>query len=544
MTDPRDSFPSSAGGGEIEALDIRVPLLRLKGSSWDAVALETWLEALSGLLAPELPHDLMALWVYPPQGPAVLLGPSELAQDSLEVPTPAPHLGQDELYTMEQRIRRAGYASVVAMAVPHGDRDVGLMLLADLRPARYGLPEAVLLRNVADSLGPTLARIARQGRGPAEAPREDGTPPPPERRRSEPGRKLAELHALLAKLGLAESASRTPREFAEFISSALQPMLPHDRVQVLVPDASAQEHYRFDGHGPGTFWSDPALVVTRDQFDPAAVFGDADELLVNDTEAPGAPRAWCPDGPGKGRGEPLARSVIGVRLLSQTRVAGYLLLGGNGPAFFQQEDLDLLRQVAPMVAVRVDSFLLAWQVQVMRSHLSVLRNVPAHLGRIAEVLATTAHAGAATRLFAREAATVLPFDRMEFSLRLGEADEVVVLAPGEARPLPDLPLVSVAGTELGRVLRGELPYAYASARRQLETEFNAGQPTAALVVPLRVAGRIFGCLTLLAAGADAFTRADIALAQQLADVVAPHLELIRRASLTPAPPVPGWRRRS
>ena len=543
MTDHRDSYRSSPEGGEIEALDLRVPLLRLKGSSWDAVALETWLEALSGLLAPELPHDLMALWVYPPEGPAVLVGPSALAQDNLEVPTPAPHLGQDELYTMEQRIRAAGFASAVCMAVPHGDRDVGLLLLADLRPACYGLPEAVLLRNVADSLGPTLARVARQGREPLDPPREDGSPPPPERRRSEPGRKLVELHALLAKLGLAESASRTPREFSDFVSQALQPMLPHDRIQVLVPDASAQEHYRFDRHGPGTFWSDPALVVTRAQFDPAALFGDADDILVGDTNAHAAPHAWCPDAPGQGGGEPLARSVIGVRLLSQTRVAGYLLLGGNGPNFFRQDDLELLRQVAPLTAVRVDSFLLAWQVQVMRSHLSVLRNVPAHLGRIAEVLATTAHVGAATRLFAREASTVLPFDRMEFSLRLGEADEVVIVAAGDSRPLPDLPLVSVAGTELGRVMRGELPHAYASARRQLDHELGAGQPTAALVVPLRVAGRIFGCLTLLAAGADAFTRADIALAQQLADVVAPHLELMRRASLSPPPVSPGWRRR-
>jgi GAF domain-containing protein len=63
------------------------------------------------------------------------------------------------------------------------------------------------------------------------------------------------------------------------------------------------------------------------------------------------------------------------------------------------------------------------------------------------------------------------------------------------------------------------------------------------VVPLRVGGRIFGCLTLLAAGADAFTRADIALAQQLADVIAPHLELQRRASLSSPPVAPGWRRR-
>ncbi len=543
MNDHRDSYRSSSQGGEIEALDVRVPLLRLKGSTWDAVALETWLEALSGLLAPELPHDLMALWVYPPEGPAVLVGPSALAQDNLEVPMPAPHLGQDELYTMEQRIRTAGYASVVCMAVPHGDRDVGLLLLADLRQGSYGLPEAVLLRNVADSLGPTLARVARQGREPLAPAREDGSPPPPERRRSEPGRKLVELHELLAKLGLAESASRTPREFSEFVSQALQPMLPHDRIQILVPDASAQEHYRFDRHGPGTFWSDPALVVTKEQFAPAARFGDADEILVADTHAEHAAPSWCPDAPGQGRDPTIARSVIGVRLLSQTRVAGYLLLGGNGPGFFRPEDLELLRQVAPLVAVRVDSFLLAWQVQVMRSHLSVLRNVPAHLGRIAEVLATTAHVGAATRLFAREASTVLPFDRMEFALRLGEADEVVIVAPGDARPLPDLPLMSVAGTELGRVLRGELPHAYASARRQLEAEKAGGQPTAALVVPLRVAGRIFGCLTLLAAGADAFTRADIALAQQLADVVAPHLELTRRGSLSSPPVSPSWRRR-
>ncbi len=543
MNHDRGSFPSSSQGSEIEDLDMRVPLLRLKGNSWDEVALETWLEALSGLLAPELPHDLMALWVYPPNGPAVLVGPSALAQDHLEIPAPAPHLGQDELYTMEQRIRTAGYASVVCMAVPHGDRDVGLLLLADLRPARYGLPEAVLLRNVADSLGSTLARVARQGRDSLPPPRVDGTPPPPERRRSEPGRKLLELNALLANLGLAESASRTPREFTEFVSKAVQSMLPHDRIQLLVPDASAQEHYRFDRHGPGTFWSDPALVVTRAQFDPAALFGDADDILVGDTGTGQGLLAWCPDTPGGGAAPAAARSVVGVRLLSQTRVAGYLLLGGDGPDFFRREDLELLRQVAPLVAVRVDSFLLAWQVQVMRSHLSVLRNVPAHLGRIAEVLATTAHVGAATRLFAREASTVLPFDRMEFSLKLGEADEVVIVSPGDARPLPDVPLVSVAGTELGRVLRGELPHAYASARRQLERETGPTRPTAALVVPLRVGGRIFGCLTLLAAGADAFTRADIALAQQLADVVAPHLELLRRAALSPSPLAQGWRRR-
>jgi hypothetical protein len=59
-----------------------------------------------------------------------------------------------------------------------------------------------------------------------------------------------------------------------------------------------------------------------------------------------------------------------------------------------------------------------------------------------------------------------------------------------------------------------------------------------------VAGRVFGGVTLLAAGLESFTRADIALAQQLADLIAPHLELLRRASMAPSPVAPAWRRRS
>ena len=305
MSDHRDSFRSSSEGSEIEALDVRVPLLRLKGSSWDAVALETWLEALSGLLAPELPHDLMALWVYPPEGPAVLVGPSALGpgQSRSADARPAPRAGRALHHGAADPDRRLRVGRLHGRA-PRRPRRRASSSSPTFATLATDLPEAVLLRNVADSLGPTLARVARQGREPLEPPREDGSPPPPERRRSEPGRKLVELHALLAKLGLAESASRTPREFSEFVSQALQPMLPHDRIQILVPDASAQEHYRFDRHGPGTFWSDPALVVTKDQFDPAALFGDADEILVGDTSAQSGHAAWCPDAPGQGRGEP------------------------------------------------------------------------------------------------------------------------------------------------------------------------------------------------------------------------------------------------
>jgi len=58
----------------------------------DPVALATWHEALSNTVAVEVPHDLMGLWLYPAHGGVVLLAPSELAQDDLIVPVPAPQL--------------------------------------------------------------------------------------------------------------------------------------------------------------------------------------------------------------------------------------------------------------------------------------------------------------------------------------------------------------------------------------------------------------------------------------------------------------------
>jgi hypothetical protein len=39
-----------------------------------------------------------------------------------------------------------------------------------------------------------------------------------------------------------------------------------------------------------------------------------------------------------------------------------------------------------------------------------------------------------------------------------------------------------------------------------------------------------------------FGRGDVEIAQQLADLVAPHLELIRRAAMAPPPMMPGWKR--
>jgi GAF domain-containing protein len=192
-----------------------------------------------------------------------------------------------------------------------------------------------------------------------------------------------------------------------------------------------------------------------------------------------------------------------------------------------------LQEVAPLVAARVEAHLLAFQAQVLRSHVGILRNVPASLARAAELLATTPQPGAALGLVAREAASLLPFGRLEVALRTGTGEEVATLRAGETRPLAELPSASAAGTDLARVLRGEQPHAIARGAP-------GGEVTGALIVPLRVAGRITGALLLHAAGPEGFGRPDAALAQQFADVLAPHLELARRApgSAAPHPPVP------
>jgi GAF domain-containing protein len=172
---------------------------------------------------------------------------------------------------------------------------------------------------------------------------------------------------------------------------------------------------------------------------------------------------------------------------------------------------------------------------VLRSNLSVLRHIPMHLSRIAEQLATLPLLGEGTRLFATQANALLPVDRIEFAVRLGDEHRVAIVEPGDPTPLADRPQQALGGTLVGQVIRGEVPY--------LLTDEDGGMgPVSILVVPLRVAGTILGALAMTAISAATFTRTDMAVAQQLGDLIAPHLEVLRRATLAPPAFTPGWKR--
>ena len=208
-----------------------VPLLRVEQALADPDALATWYAALSSAVSPDVPHQLLALWLYPWDGGAVLVGPEALAQDHLHVPLPDPQVVPAAVAVLEATVRRAGYGSVAAVPIRSGRRDVGLLLAADLAPGRYGDREMLGLELVAERLSPMLGRLARQW----------GT--------SAGAGQMARVAALVDVVAFATTEADTPRRFVGELSRALEPLLPHDRLELLLANADGTRAYRLGEQG-------------------------------------------------------------------------------------------------------------------------------------------------------------------------------------------------------------------------------------------------------------------------------------------------------
>lgn len=509
---PGDAFPPSAA----EPL---VPILRLDRGGADREELETWHQALSNALTADVRHDLLALWLYPSAGGVVLLGPEALAQDDLSVPLPSPQLQPEQLAILEEIIRDAGYRSAATFPIRFGRRDVGLMLLASLEAGRYRGMDLMVLRLAAQRLAPSLGRLARQWDGP-------------------PAHGPERIARLLEAVAEASAAGTTPQRFALALSHALEPLIPHDRLELMLSGPAGGSHYRLGEHLGGPLWTDPSLVLESTSLDLAGLAAPHGRVLLGDAgRDPRWPRGYFTATDLAGAE---LRAVVGARATGPTRLTSYLLLGSVGPDLYDEADAELLGKVAALIAPQVA--LLVEQSARERAVAPVPAPVPGpepaaepalpgRLLEIGEVLALGTDPREATRRVAELAGRFLPFDDLHFALRLSEGDRVVLLDPGERRPLPDLASVPVAGTALGEVLQGELPDLFALA-----------QGEARLIVPLRVAGRVHGALVLTAAPPAVLNRAHVEPAQRLADVIAPHLELLRRAAMLPPPFRPGWKR--
>ncbi len=506
--EPADD-PLSAVGSEP-----LVPILRTDAGQIDPVALGTWHQALSNTLSVEVPHDLMALWLYPSQGGIALVGPAELAADDLPIPIPSPHLTSEQLSQIEKIVLTAGYGSATCLPIRFGKRDVALLLIADLQPERYGAAERVLLQCVAQRVAPMLGRIARQW-----VPAEGSS-----------SRQQERIASLLHAVAQANREAASPQRFLAAVARGLAPLLPHDHVELLVPSASADEYFRLGEHPGGPLWSDPSLVISRKHLDIAAIFDARPDLLVADTyEDDRWPRGFLTSGEG---GSDI-RAVIGAQLSFGGGSVAYLLVGSVGPEIYGADDVELLALLAGLISPQVGGFLRTTRLPPPapepRKALSTMQDGSAAvLFRIASLLATTSDPAAATRLIALQGAELLPFTDFTIALKLTDGERVVLLQPGEPRPLPELPLVPVAGTALGRVLRGEAPNAFSRARTESR-----------LIVPLQVAGKVHGSLVFSARAPAELGEAHLDVAHRLANIVAAHFELLRRAAMLPRPYVPG-----
>jgi hypothetical protein len=504
-TGPLDDGSSPNGGEPL------VPILRLEDGLGDPVALETWHEALSDALVLDLPHSLLGLWLYPTEGGVVLLGPSALAQDDLAIPLPDPQLEPRRLGILEEIIRDAGYESVACMPIRSGKRDVGLLLIADLQAGRYREAQLLLLRRVTQRLAPLFGRIARHWGQPSGAAHQ------PER-----------IAALVDAVAQANIHSGNPQQFVQAVGRAIELLVPHDHIELLLADRGGTRYYRLGEHAGGEIWGDPSLVVSRTLLDPETLSGGSDRLLLPDSyRIPAWPRGYltAEDPPGAD-----LRGVIGCRVSDPRGLRAWLLVGSVGPNLYTEDDVALLTRLGALVAPQI-ALLEMSSDGADRGGRQDGRGQPTRLLEAAELLATGADFADSLRKVRELAGRSLPFDELRCAIRLCEGDRVVLLEPGERRPLPDLALIPVAGTTLAGVLQGDLPSAFALVDGE-----------ARLIVPLRVSGRVHGALVFTAARPAVLNAAHLPEAQQLADLLAPHLELLRRTALLPPPYTPGWKK--
>lgn len=452
--------------------------------------LSTWYDALSNVVGVEIPHDLLAIWHFPVSGGAALVGPAALAEDELRLPLPLPRIGAPQLSLLEAVISDAGYGSVSCFACRTDRNDVGLLLVASFAPGMHDQQTKERLAAVARRIAPTLARLA-------DPDRPDVTPHP----------ETGVVDAIASTTRIAH----TPRAFARGVHSALDRLIPHERLDIFVPGASPEQVYRLSAHEEGALWSDSSLIVPRDLLDPSAAFAVRDVVLLDDALIEGGWTGWA-----ESDRHGAVRSTLGVRLVVGERLVGYLLLGSDTVGIYDAHDAEFLYRLAPWIASRVEALVQAHQLRIIRAQLGSANAIPTQLRRMATILATVPDFATGLREYMAEATALLPFHRVRLALRTDQADRVVVLVPGDHRHLGEITSTPVANNVVSKVIAGEVPHGVMGGGAEIE-----------LVFPLRAGGNIGGALILTTGAADAFTRLHLAMAQQVADGIAPWVELLR-----------------
>ena len=472
-----------------------VPVLPMQDGSPDAVAVAAWHLALSNLLGQEVPHDLLGLWLFPERGGVLLLAPQELGRDQVPIQEPDRFLLHHHIYELEQRIRQAGYGSVVAVPIRGRQRDLGLAVFARLESGRYGADQAMRLLTMMRQVVPTFAHLAES---------------PPVALAAGPAvyvtrQNVAEVVARAAAEG------RTPAEVLRLVSGVLQSLIPHERIEVAVPGVAAGAWALLSGPPEGRRWSDSTTSVSQHVTGLVARAEEDGTLIVGDLRALGT--SW----PAYRETRALQRihAVLGVRLTVAGGDEAWLLLGGAASDLYREIDREVLIAVAPVLALRVHGLRMALEAEVTRIQAANQMAGHSRAARIASALAGTPDWADAIRSFAQDVRDSLGYSEVRWILRMGK-DEYAVQAAADLHPQPISPVDTV---ELAALFQGATPFLVRGARG------------ADLLVPLRLGGRVIGALELRG-GSPGAAGHPVTTAQLFADLVAPHLELMRQETET------------
>lgn len=480
--------------------DLLLPVLPSGTGPPDPVAIATWHLAVSDAVGAELPHDLLALWLFPESGGVVLLGPAALAADQVVVSRPETFLGQDQLLALEDRVRSAGYASVIAAPVRDQRRDLGLMLLAALAAGRYGPLQAIRLFEILRQFGPAFSRLGERMTAAGDEAQLPTTGDP---------------ERLLDVVARTVAEARSPGDLLARLSAALHTLLPHDELELLVPGRRSGTWERF-GRDPAR---SPAGAAAAGGLDAITErMATARVLAVPDLAAERG-LAWPVRG--ERRDSQRLHAMLATLLRQGGETVGYLVLGSVARDLYRPVDEDRLAALADIIAGRVTGLRALEEVDALRRTVAALEGPGGSMARMVRLLATTPQPTVSARAAAAILREVTGSAECWFVLRMG-ATEAVILEPGDPRPLLDLPLVPIADAAFAPVLRGEVPLILRTLGDLEE-----------LLLPFRLAGRPFG-VVVLAAPAGGRLAAVTHAAQQLADALAPHLELLRREAGLPA----------
>ena len=313
--------------------DALVPVLTWPGRRPSLADLGTWHEALTSTVAGLVSADIAALWLYPSRGGAVLVGPTGLSAERLPPPPAEPLVSQEGLYALEDRLRAAGYPSVLAVPIRAEMQDVGLLLIGSLRPDAHTLADLRLLHRVAAQLSTACRRLAAFSWV---------VPSPIASERN--AIVAAVTDAMLEAIGNAREGT----DLVQLVSDALSNQVPHDRCEliavapapacwaVLSASRSVTARLQLD---PETTDAVDALVYHLGSRHVARI----PDLRLTDTPWPGLP----------GTEPSRIRSLVAARLDIGDEFVGWLCFGSDTPAWFRQEDEAVVHLAARLLAPRV-----------------------------------------------------------------------------------------------------------------------------------------------------------------------------------------------